>query len=75
MAEQVSNIALITERELSKLLKVSVSSLARWRQSGHGPRFLALGPRRIIYRRSDVDAWLDKNAIGGTAPEAAATAA
>jgi predicted DNA-binding transcriptional regulator AlpA len=49
---------LLTEKELSAWIGRSVPSLQRDRSNGDGPPFIQIGPRRIAYRRSDVDAWL-----------------
>jgi predicted DNA-binding transcriptional regulator AlpA len=49
---------LVSERQLCKLLNVSLPTIARWRAEGKGPRFILLGVRRLAYRPSDVNAWL-----------------
>jgi predicted DNA-binding transcriptional regulator AlpA len=49
---------LLTERETSAWVRVSLPNLQRMRSLGTGPRYIQLSPRRIAYRRSDVDAWL-----------------
>jgi predicted DNA-binding transcriptional regulator AlpA len=49
---------LLTEKELSAWLRVSIPNLQRMRSNGTGPRYVQLSPRRIGYRRSDVEAWL-----------------
>jgi predicted DNA-binding transcriptional regulator AlpA len=49
---------LISERQLCKLLSVSLPTMARWRIEGRAPRFVVLGVRRLAYRPSDVNAWL-----------------
>jgi predicted DNA-binding transcriptional regulator AlpA len=51
-------IPLLTEKDLSSWLGISLPSLQRMRSRGTGPRFVRLSERRIAYRRSDVDAWL-----------------
>ena len=38
---------------------VSVSTLAKWRLAGTGPRYSKLGPRLVIYDTRDLDAELD----------------
>ena len=35
----------------------SERTLQGWRSRGFGPKFLKAG-RRVVYRRSDIDAWL-----------------
>jgi predicted DNA-binding transcriptional regulator AlpA len=61
---------LLTERELSAWVGVSIPNLQRMRSNGTGPRYVQLSPRRIAYRRSDVEAWLTArttNRIGALA--------
>ncbi|WP_420368593.1 helix-turn-helix transcriptional regulator [Curtobacterium sp. L1-20] len=36
--------------------------LAQLRFRGTGPRFLKPSPRKVLYKRSDVDAWLESTA-------------
>ena len=49
---------LLTEKELSSWVGLSVPNLQRMRSNGTGPRYVQLSPRRIAYRKSDVEAWL-----------------
>ena len=54
---------LLTAREVAELLGISIPTLARWRQTGAGPRFLKLGGRReniVRYRQADIAAFLDQ---------------
>ena len=37
---------------------LSTSTLAKWRVSGFGPRYLRVGAR-IVYERADLDDWLN----------------
>jgi len=46
-------------------LGLSVSTLAKLRLSGSGPRFSKLG-RRVVYRPEDLKAWVDENQYGST---------
>lgn len=41
------------------VLGVRPQTLAEWRTNGRGPRFIRVSARRIRYRRTDLDAWLD----------------
>lgn len=43
-------------------LGYSVSALETWRCEGKGPKYLKLH-RRVRYRLSDLDAWLDAGTI------------
>jgi predicted DNA-binding transcriptional regulator AlpA len=49
---------LLTEKELSAWLGVSAPNLQRMRSNGSGPPFIQLSPRRIGYRKCDVEVWL-----------------
>ena len=44
--------------EAAKYLRVSRSTLAKWRMNGNGPPYHRLGPRLIFYIRREVDDWL-----------------
>ncbi|MBA3727111.1 MAG: helix-turn-helix domain-containing protein [Armatimonadetes bacterium] len=44
--------------EAAQYLRVSRSTLAKWRKSGEGPPHHHCGPRLIIYYRQEIDAWL-----------------
>ena len=48
---------------------IKASTLRWWRHlnNGTGPRWFKLGPRRVVYRRSDVVAWLDSQYDAGVA--------
>jgi excisionase family DNA binding protein len=46
--------------EAAELLKVAKGTLAKWRVSGLGPKFVRLG-RKVGYRRSDLDDWISQN--------------
>jgi predicted DNA-binding transcriptional regulator AlpA len=59
---------LLTEKELSAWLGLSLPNLQRMRSNGTGPRYVQLSARRIAYRKGDVDAWLiarTTDGIGG----------
>ncbi len=47
----------LTELEVALRYGASKRSLARWRTTGDGPRFVRIGPRRIAYRLSDCEKW------------------
>lgn len=60
MNENVGTIVvspLMDSREIAAYLKVSESTLSRWRSAGQGPPFLRLGGI-ARYRIDAVDAWL-----------------
>jgi predicted DNA-binding transcriptional regulator AlpA len=44
--------------ELARRLRLTDRALLVWRKRGAGPRFIRLGPKRVVYARADVEAWL-----------------
>jgi len=55
---------LLDEKELSRLLRVSIGTLRFWRAVDRGPRFRKVG-QLVRYAPSDVQAWLNSRPIGG----------
>lgn len=53
--------SLLTTQEVASLLRTSASTVRYWRHRGYGPQGIRTG-RRVLYRASDVDAWLDQRA-------------
>jgi hypothetical protein len=52
-------------RQVAKLLDTTPEGLAQMRYRGSGPRFVKRG-RRVLYRWSDVRAYLDANTLQRT---------
>ena len=44
--------------DAAKFLNLAKSTLAKMRLRGDGPVFVKAGPRVVLYRRSDLEAWL-----------------
>jgi predicted DNA-binding transcriptional regulator AlpA len=44
--------------EAAGYLRVSRSTLAKWRMNGMGPPFHRCGPRLVYYLKHEIDAWL-----------------
>ncbi|MCP9205557.1 helix-turn-helix transcriptional regulator [Streptomyces sp. NEAU-Y11] len=51
----------LTTRELARLLRRTPEAIRSMRHRGQGPRGQRVG-RGVLYRRSEVDAWLEANA-------------
>lgn len=49
---------LLTPREVEKQYKLKAGTLRYWRHKNYGPACFTQGPRKIVYRRSEVEAWL-----------------
>jgi predicted DNA-binding transcriptional regulator AlpA len=63
----------LTDEQLAALIHVDGRTTLRWRNAGGGPPFVRVGPRRILYRRSDVEAWLDARTFPHRAAESVDT--
>jgi excisionase family DNA binding protein len=44
--------------EAAQYLRVSRSTLAKWRMSGEGPQWHRCGPRLVYYSKTEIDEWL-----------------
>jgi predicted DNA-binding transcriptional regulator AlpA len=51
-----------TQEQAAAFLGLKPSTLASWRHQGRGPKYLKIG-RSCFYRDSDLEAWLDAQAV------------
>ena len=65
MSEQLLE-TLLDEKELSRLLRVSIGTLRLWRTIGRGPRYRKVG-HLVRYVPSDVHEWRHRCSTGGEA--------
>jgi excisionase family DNA binding protein len=56
----------ITGYEAAEYIGVTQRTMERWRVTGDGPRFLKIG-RHCLYRRGDLNAWVDARVFENTA--------
>jgi excisionase family DNA binding protein len=57
---------LISAEDAATVLNISNSTLAKMRLSGKSPRYIKLG-RRVAYRPSDLEAWIEAQSFNSTA--------
>lgn len=57
-ASRNQNKQLLNSAEVAELIRVPEATLRYWRHVGIGPRSFKMGPRRVLYRADDVDAWV-----------------
>lgn len=53
---------LLTPAEVETIYGLKPNTLRQWRYEGHGPRYVKTRAGRsglVMYRRSDIDSWLD----------------
>lgn len=66
MTDIPANIDTASPREVAVVLHTTEAGLAQMRYRGTGPKFCKVGPRKVVYRWSDVAAYLDANTIQRT---------
>ena len=54
---EVSEVPLLTNREVAAKLHVTIETLANWRVAGKGPRFVSGRP--VLYRPADVAEYIN----------------
>ncbi|MDF1600370.1 helix-turn-helix domain-containing protein [Mesorhizobium sp. YIM 152430] len=64
--EALNQLELMTPREAAIYLRSSTSTLAKYRMSGRGPKFIRHSNRKTLYRRADLDAWLQAATCSNT---------
>lgn len=52
-------------KDIAEFFGMTEAALAQWRYRGTGPKFVRLN-RRIFYKWSDVNAWIDANTMQRT---------
>lgn len=62
----------MTEKQTAANLNLSPRTLQRFREQGTGPKYLRLGARRIGYKITDIENWLDSCAHQNAVNERAA---
>ena len=52
---------LLTAGQVAEMTGLSKNTLSWYRHvnDGRGPKWFRLGPKKVVYKRSDVQAWLD----------------
>lgn len=54
----------LTTAEVSDVLRTPAETVRYWRHIGKGPKSFKVG-RRVLYRREDVEAWLEAQYVAG----------
>jgi predicted DNA-binding transcriptional regulator AlpA len=62
---KITGLKLISEAELVQLISVSRATIYRWEREGKFPKRISFGVgRRIAFRASDIDAFLNSRERG-----------
>jgi predicted DNA-binding transcriptional regulator AlpA len=64
-AANTAAYTLLTPKQVSEKLQVSVETLKNWRDNGTGPRHIKLGGQ-IRYRSIDLETYLNENTRAST---------
>lgn len=62
MSDYKNDDPLLSVEEAVAYLRLSPSTLARFRKENARPNYIKLG-RRVLYRKSELDAYIDANLI------------
>jgi excisionase family DNA binding protein len=65
----VTTESLMTVEQVAEYLNVPIKTVYRWRLTGTGPRGARVG-RYVRFRRTDVEAWVDRQVQEERAPGA-----
>lgn len=57
---------LLSSDQASEWLGLSKSTLAKMRLRGDGPKYIKLGPRRVAYRKLDLEIWVAERSFRST---------
>ncbi|WP_425418449.1 helix-turn-helix transcriptional regulator [Oricola indica] len=57
---------LLNPAQAAEILSLSKSTLAKMRLSGRSPKYIKLG-RRVAYRQSDLQDWIETQSFNSTA--------
>ncbi len=61
---------LLNIEEAARFLSVSTALLDKWRSQGGGPRYAKLGTRRVAYRLSDLNRFIEAGLSNSNSGEA-----
>jgi predicted DNA-binding transcriptional regulator AlpA len=62
MSEQLLPHDLILRDELKRLVPLSVTTIWRLERAGQFPRRIPISEKRVAWRRSAIEAWLERRA-------------
>jgi excisionase family DNA binding protein len=60
----------LSTAQVADYLNISKSWLEKLRVSGFGPPFYKVGPRRVLYKREDLDQWIGECRVNSTSEQA-----
>lgn len=52
----------LTRKEAAEHMRLSPATLANWASLDCGPKYVRIGRGRVLYRRDDLDNWVERQA-------------
>ncbi|WP_217432815.1 helix-turn-helix transcriptional regulator [Pseudarthrobacter oxydans] len=52
----------LTRKEAAEHMRLSPATLANWASQDSGPEYVRIGRGRVLYRRDDIDIWVEHQA-------------
>lgn len=65
LGRETFRTTVVSAADAARLVGLSESTLAKLRLNGHGPLYCKLG-RRVVYRRTDLEQWLQSRTVRDT---------
>jgi predicted DNA-binding transcriptional regulator AlpA len=50
----------LTTEQVAEIVHLTPATVRYWRHMNTGPKHFRAGGKRVLYRREDIDAWLDE---------------
>lgn len=54
----------LTSEEAAAFIALTPGTLANWRSRGIGPKYAKPSPKRVLYRDTDLEAWVESTYAG-----------
>ena len=63
MEDKSDSAQILRAKQAAQYIGMAPSTLAKWRMRNCGPRYIRAGKRIVVYRRRDLDRWLDEHEL------------
>lgn len=64
--DEIKKLDYLNSREAAAYCRRSRSTMEKYRHFGGGPTFIRVSARAVLYRKVDLDAWLESKMHGST---------
>ena len=66
MSQELQNVTQFDEKQVARLLSLSVKTVRKFRANGSGPKFIRISPRCVRYVLSDILEWQAARRVSST---------